>query len=675
MNKKVVLTLLLILAVSPALAGTVTVTTTLDDGPGSLRQAIRDAKPGDTIVFNLPSPSTITLTSGQLTIDKDLIISGPGAAKLTVQSTDVYEFRDRIFEVAPGADVAGVIIPDAYDVSISGLTISRGNRGSRGFGGGGLLNRSSGHVELRSCVVTDSYGGSTLTGGGIENRGHSLSVIDCTISRNFAGPLNSRGGGISNLSGKMLLMNSTISENTADTGGGVYNTAELLLLNSTVSTNYGFSSHPKRGYAGAVYHETGTTEIINSTIAKNSATIRPGGIQIQEGNVTLRNSIVAANASGSGAAPDIIGVAASRGYNLIGNSQQTMVTPATGDQIGTPEAPIDPKLGDLQDNGGATKTHALLPGSPAIDRGHSSDSSTDQRNLARPVDDPARPNAPGGDGSDIGAYEEQVIAPPAARAVNISTRSRVASGDQAMIGGFIVTGGASKRVIIRAIGPSMNDDGVINVLADPIVTLHGPDGSLLASNDNWRENPAQAAEIQASGIPPEHDLESAIVATLPAAPYTAVVQDKDQSSGVALVEIYDLEEGGASRLGNVSTRGAVGSGEDVMIGGFVLGGSGGGSPMIVVRALGPSLAQAGVSGTLADPELELRDANGALVVANEDWQDNPEQANELSQSDFAPRDSSEAAVILRVPPGAYTAIVSSADGSTGVALVEAYDLG
>ena len=244
-----------------------------------------------------------------------------------------------------------------------------------------------------------------------------------------------------------------------------------------------------------------------------------------------------------------------------------------------------------------------------------------------------------------------------------------------MIGGFIITGDASKRVIIRAIGPSMNDDGVINVLADPIVTLHGPDGSLLGSNDNWRENPAQAAEIEASGIPPEHDLESAIAATLPAAAYTAVVHGTGQSSGVALVEVYDLEQGGASRLANVSTRGTVISGESVMIGGFVLGGAGTGSPTIVVRALGPSLSQAGVTDTLGDPNLELRDGNGSLVLANDDWQDNAQQANELSQSALAPQESSEAAIILRVPPGAYTAIVSGAKGGTGVAMIEGYDLG
>ena len=249
----------------------------------------------------------------------------------------------------------------------------------------------------------------------------------------------------------------------------------------------------------------------------------------------------------------------------------------------------------------------------------------------------------------------------------------VQTGDNVMIGGFIVTGVVSKKLIVRAIGPSLVNSGLSEVLADPILDLHGPDGSLIASSDNWRTNPEQALQIQASGIPPQDDLESAIVATLPPAGYTAVVSGKANGTGLGLVEVYELDQSSDSRLANISTRAVVQTGNNVIIGGFILGGDSG-SPQIIIRAIGPSLAQLGIPGPLADPTLQLHDENGSLIAFNDDWKDNPAQAAQIIAAGVQPRNDLESAIAEVLPPGTYTAIIAGKGGETGVSLVEIYNL-
>lgn len=262
--------------------------------------------------------------------------------------------------------------------------------------------------------------------------------------------------------------------------------------------------------------------------------------------------------------------------------------------------------------------------------------------------------------------------PPPSQPLNISTRMEVRTGDQALIGGFIITGNAPKKVIFRAIGPSLAGAGILNPLADPILELHDASGSLITSNDNWRST--QEAEIIASTVAPTNDLESAIVATLTPGNYTAVVNGKNGGTGVGLVEGYDLDQAADSQLANISTRGFVEAGSNVMIGGFILGnlGNGGGSANVLIRALGPSLTQAGVSGALADPTLELHDANGALLQSNDNWKDT--QQTEIEATGIPPQDDLECALVATLSPGAYTAIVAGKGGLTGVGLVEVYRL-
>jgi plastocyanin len=276
---------------------------------------------------------------------------------------------------------------------------------------------------------------------------------------------------------------------------------------------------------------------------------------------------------------------------------------------------------------------------------------------------------------------------PTANLGNISTRSFVQTGDNVMIGGFIVQGNEPKRVIIRAIGPELTQFGVPNVLADPTLELHDRTGALIASNDNWQTTiiggiitANQVSDIQNSGHAPTAASESAIIANLPPGNYTAIVQGVSNTTGVALMEVYDLNPGTTnSILGNISTRSFVQTNDNVMIGGFIVQGSG--AKRVIVRAIGPELTQFGVPNVLADPTLELHDRTAALIASNDNWQTTiiggiitANQVSDIQNSGHAPTVASESAIIANLPPGNYTAIVRGVSNTTGVALVEVYDL-
>jgi plastocyanin len=256
-----------------------------------------------------------------------------------------------------------------------------------------------------------------------------------------------------------------------------------------------------------------------------------------------------------------------------------------------------------------------------------------------------------------------------AQLLNISTRMQVQTGESVLIGGFIVTGNVAKEVILRAIGPSLTSQGVTGALADPVLELHASDGALITSNDNWKTT--QQTEIEATGVAPQNDLESAIIATLNPAAYTAIVSGKNATSGVGLVEGYDLDQPADAQLANISTRGFVETGSNVMIGGFILG-NGTGTTNVLIRALGPSLTGQGVAGALADPTLELRDSNGALVQSNDNWK--ASQQADIEATGAPPINDLESAMVVTIPTGAYTAIVVGTNGGTGVGLVELYRL-
>lgn len=264
--------------------------------------------------------------------------------------------------------------------------------------------------------------------------------------------------------------------------------------------------------------------------------------------------------------------------------------------------------------------------------------------------------------------------PPApAKALNISTRLRVELGDNAMIGGFIITGNAPKSLVLRGIGPSLTNSGISDTLADPVLSLRGANGATIYQNDDWRDDPAQSAQISAAGLALQDPRESGIAVTLPPGAYTAILTGRNQTTGVGLVEIYDTNGAAASQLGNISTRGFVQTGSNVMIAGFILGGATG-NTRVAIRGLGPSLSQSGLSNVLADPVLELHNSNGTTLVSNDDWQDNPTSAAALSANGLALRNNLESGIFLTLPPGAFTAILAGRNGGTGLGLIEVYNL-
>ena len=226
-------------------------------------------------------------------------------------------------------------------------------------------------------------------------------------------------------------------------------------------------------------------------------------------------------------------------------------------------------------------------------------------------------------------------------------------------------------MLIRGIGPSLVDLGVDNPLLDPVIELH--ESGLIAANDNWQDDAAQAALITASTLPPTNPNESAMVQTLDPGSYTVIMKGKADTVGVGLVEIYDLAQGSASELANISTRGIVGTNSGVMIGGFILGGTTNDS-RVLIRAIGPSLTEQDVSDALPDPTLELHGQNGDKLVSNDNWQDDSDQAAKITASGVAPTNPLESAIYAELPPGNYTAVVAGKDGATGVALVEVYHL-
>jgi predicted outer membrane repeat protein len=499
--------------------------------------------------------------------------------------------------------------------------------------GGGIDNVNPGSMQVHNSAFRHNHAD---LGGAIENVGNA--VIDTTtladnIADNFGGAIDSPDETDTSLS--LTVSASTLSGNSAGLhGGAIESEMKLTLTNVTISGNSG---------AEILDHYSRQITLTNLTIAQNTGT----GLSLNNNAMlTMHNTLLASNSTGNCSS-----AVTSGGFNLADDTSCGLAN--TGDHQG---AAFNPQLGPLTNNGGPTQTQ--LPGtrSPAIDAGTGSGApATDQRGTIRPQ----------GAAVDIGAVE--VAAADLPTLANISTRLAVQTGDNALIGGFIVTGTQPKKVIIEAIGPSLPFQGV---LADPTLELYQGD-TLLESNDNWVDSPNKQAIID-SMIAPSNNLESAIVRTLPAnnTGYTAIVRGTNNGTGIGVVQAYDLDLAVDSKLANISTRGFVQTGDNVLFAGTIILGR---APQkVIIRAIGPSLA---VTGALADPTLQLVDANGAVLEENDNWVDSPNK-QAIIDTTIPPSNNKESAIVrtLFANGAQYTAIVRGVNNATGIAVLEVYAL-
>jgi predicted outer membrane repeat protein len=434
------------------------------------------------------------------------------------------------------------------------------------------------------------------------------------------------GGGAynaNNVNAVLALVRSTVSSNTASFGGGVQNEGTLISDTSTFALN---QAGTDGGAISAPFNSAVT--LIHTTIAANTASGSGGGV-IGDA-FTAHYSIVSLNNAPTG--PN------QSGANFL--SDQTIVNG-------------NPLLGSLANNGGPTKTMALQAGSPGIDSSDST-STRDQRNYLRF-------NSP-----DLGAVEFAGTIPNTL--ANISTRAFVQTGDNIMIGGFIISGTGTQRVMIRAIGPSLAQFGITNPLQNPTLELHDASG-VIAINDNWGDA-TNHQEITDSGLAPGNSQESAILMNLNPGNYTALVKGVNNGTGVALIEGYALDRPTTAKFGNISTRAFVQTGDNIMIGGFIVNGPD--LETVIVRAIGPSLSGFGIVNAMADPTLEIHDGNGTAIAINDNWKDS--QQGQIQATGLAPSQDAESAIVQTLAPGNYTAFVKGKNDTTGVALVEVYGL-
>jgi hypothetical protein len=693
------------LASVPAYSAILIVSNTQDDGANSLRVSVASANAGDTIQFNIPRSDpgydtatgvfTIILTSGEIVIGKDLTIAVRSGANIAVSGNHA----GRIFNITAGS------------VAISNLSfingMAKGADGQFGTGedadgkpgmGGAILNQ--GTLALTGCtfkgntalggrggvVMNGPRNGGAGQGGAIANQ-NTLSLVACTLVANsavggvagvFSHTFTYAGGGgvawggaiYNGVSATLSLNNCTITANRAEgpdgpvtsisnmgaaaQGGGVANLGNAAIVHCTLANNtvLGGDSHEGGslfGYfdggaasGGGCYGAAGSvTSMLNTIFAPNTLVGgAPGGPQ---------------QSPGAEIGPDVNGSVNSQGHNLLGRSDGCTGFTADDLQGGTTsETRLDPKLGILGYYGGTTQTLPLLIGSPAINSGGTTASGRDQRYFVR--------TGP----PDIGAFEYQGTQPTLF--ANISTRLRVQTGNNAMIGGFIVTGTEPKTVIVRGIGPSLSPLGVQGALSDPVIEVHGPSGQLLGRNDDWRDADTRQ-QIVGSGLEPSNNSESASWGILEPGAYTVIVRGANDSTGVGLFEVYDLDQTAESKLANVSTRGFVGNNDDFMIAGAIVVGS---APRVLFRAVGPTLTDLGVPNALGDPLLELHDADGGLIAVNYNWRD--DQEAEIIATGIPPSNDLESALVRNLVPGAYTAIMRDTHNTPGNGLIEAYTL-
>lgn len=665
---------LALFSIGTVVADTYPVTNTNDSGAGSLRQAILDANGHgglDNISFNIPGPGVRTITpatelpaiTGPLTIDG---YTQPGSSANTLASGDNAVLLIEISGALVGNAGNGLVLgPTAPGSTVRGLVINR-------FAGNGILIQSNGNTVAGNFIGTDASGTGAL--------GNSLDGISLQASSNTIGGTTTTARNIISANGRHGI----------SLGGGTTVAQNNLVQTNFIGTDVTGAQLLGNGGDG-VYAISATNNMIGGTISRAGtppANVIAGnagsGVGVDAGVTGLAikgNSIhsngglgIDLNRDGP-TRNDISEGDADTGPNLLQNYPILTVFAAFNNEVhfnvrfkSRPNTTyhVEYFSNDAYDPTGFGEGQVWIGSAdittPANGRlGFASAFPTAflVKNLTFTATDP------NGNTSEFSPEMGQLL--------NISTRLRVQSGDNVSIGGFIISGTDPKKVMARGIGPSLAGFGIANPLADPTLELHD-NTSTLATNDDWKlrpDNSSQQAEIEATNLALTNDKESAVLMTLPAnnAGYTAVLRGKNNSTGIGVVEAYDLDVGANSRLANISTRGLVESGDNVLIGGII---ASKGLTKVVVRAIGPTLVNFGITNPLLDPTLELYDDSGAPVAINDDWQTS--QKDDIEEATLAPNDSRESAIFASLPAGNYTAVVRGKNGATGIAVVEAYNV-
>jgi hypothetical protein len=662
--------------VGTAAADTYPVTNTNDSGAGSLRQAIIDANGHsgpDIISFHIPGSGVRTITpatelpaiTGPVTIDG---YTQPGSRANTLDGADNAVLPIEISGATAGSGISGLTLGSGSAGStIRGLVINR-------FAANGIVVQSNSNAISGNFIGTNASGTGALGNllDGISVQASSNTIGGTTTTARNVISANGRHG-ISLGGGAGVPQNNVVQTNFIGTdvtgtqllgngGDGVY---AISATNNTIGgviTRAG--SPPANVIAGNAGCGVGVDSGVTGLAIKGNSIHSNGGLGID-----LNRDGPTRNDSSEGDTDT--------GPNLLQNYPILTFFAAFGDP---PELHFNGRFksrpnttyhveyfsNDAYDPTGFGEGQVWIgsldfttPANGRLGWGSAGPTPFLVKNLTMTATDP------NGNTSEF--------SPEMGQLQNIATRLRVQSGDNALIGGFIITGTDPKKVMVRGIGPSLANFGIPDPLADPTLELHDST-STLATNDDWKlqpDNSSQQAEIEATMLAPTNEKESAIVRTLPAnnAGYTAVLRGKDNSTGIGVVEAYDLDVAANSRLANISTRGLVESGNDVLIGGII---SSKGLTKVVVRAIGPTLAHFGITNPLQDPTLELYDDSGTPIATNDDWQSS--QQDDIEEATLAPNDSRESAIFASLPPGNYTAVVRGKNGATGIAVVEAYNV-
>jgi hypothetical protein len=652
-----------------AAAADFTVINTNDSGPGSFYQAIHDANalPGpDRIVFNIPGSGVhkINVSKQALpSVDDTVTIDGytqPGASPNTLQAGDdatILIQLDGQTSMPFFAISTGLFIY-AENCVVRGLMITGFPRTSDGYGEYGGFGIS---IDKAGCVVEGNF---------IGTDGSSATTLGNYTSGLWIAAPTARVGGDTPAARNVISGN----------GRGIFIVSSGAIIQGNLIGTQANGQDPLGNGTGIeIYGAQNLVGALDETAGNTIAYNKGPGVAVLPGNAAVGNSILSNRIYSNTGLPIDLGAGLAdgptsndlgdgdTGPNKLQNFPIITATASTntqdilsGELDSTPSTNftlqfffynLDPRLlGTITVTTDATG-HAkfqfpFFPGpGPIFEASFYTATATDS----------------------AGNTSEYLPKNGPIQLANISTRGDVRTGDNILIGGFVIHSPGSKKIAIRALGPSLN---VPNRLADPYLELYDDHGGLLAKNDDWKNG--QQQEVMDAGVAPSSDVESAIVISLSAGSYTAQVRGVNGGIGTGIVEVYDLGSfpSDTGRLVNISTRGLVGTNDDALIGGFIVRGDN--AESVIIRAIGPDLTAIGVPGALQDPTLELRDGSGTLVASNNDWRDTQEQ--EIMGTQIPPNDNRDSAILASLAPGYYTAIVRGKENTIGLALVEFYDL-